>query len=84
MAWTVLFRDFTQPFLFIGLFTMTFISMTISIRTEKRVIEKNERDIVKNAELITRNYEFLKAASKGHEPLQRVLDADAVEERYPA
>ncbi len=84
MTWTMVFRNILQPFLFIGLFTMTFISMTISIGTEKRAIEKNERDIVKNAELITRNYELLKAAAKGHEQLQRVLDADDVEERYPA
>ena len=48
MDWTAIFRDIIQPFLFKGpwpelcpeicpgLFTMSFVTMIISIRTEKR------------------------------------------------
>jgi len=76
MNWTIIFRDVLQPILFFGLFLMTFISMLINIRVERRAIAKHERDIVQSAKLIKRNYELLKEAAKGHEHLQKVLEGE--------
>jgi hypothetical protein len=76
MNWTFFFRDILQPFLFFGLFLMTFITMLISIRNEKRAIEKHERDIIQSAKLIKRNYELLREAAKGHKHLQNVLETE--------
>lgn len=66
MGWSELFKDIIQPILFFGLFIMSFVSMMIAIRAEKREIERNSQDIIKNAEMIKRNYELLQEAIQGH------------------
>jgi len=66
MNWEALFSNIIQPTLFFGLFVMTFISMMIAIRAEKREIKRNEENIVKNAKMIERNYKLLKKAVEGH------------------
>ena len=66
MTWTQIFAAIVQPVLFIGLFIMTFISMTIAIRAEKREIERNKQDILANAKQIKENYEILKKLAEEH------------------
>jgi len=66
VGWSELFKDIIQPILFFGLFIMSFVSMMIAIRAEKREIERNSQDIIKNAEMIKRNYELLQEAIQGH------------------
>ncbi len=73
-GWQQIFSFVITPILFGGLFTMSFVTMIIALRVEKRAIDKNQRDIVKNAKSIARNYKLLKAAAKGHENLEKVLE----------
>ena len=73
-GWQKIFSYVITPVLFGGLFTMSFVTMIIALRGEKRAIAKNQIDIVKNAKSIARNYRLLKAASKGHENLEKVLE----------
>ena len=73
-GWQQIFSFVITPILFGGLFSMSFITMIIALRGEKRAIAKNQLDIVKNAKSIARNYRLLKAASKGHENLEKVLE----------
>ena len=73
MTWLEVFQSVLTPILFFGLFIMTFISMTIAIRAEKREIARNRSSIVANAKQIERNYRLLKAAAEANEKLQAVI-----------
>jgi hypothetical protein len=42
-----------------------------NIMIERRATEKNQRDIVENAKLITRNHELLHEAAGRHDYLQK-------------
>ena len=48
-GWQQIFSFVITPILFGGLFSMSFITMIIALRGEKRAIAKNQLDIVKNA-----------------------------------
>jgi len=69
MTWAEVFSNIIQPILFFGLFIMTFVSMTIAIRAEKRAIERNKQDIIRNAKMIKKNYEILKELAIEHHKL---------------
>ncbi|KKK62506.1 hypothetical protein LCGC14_3003650 [marine sediment metagenome] len=73
MTWLEVFQSILQPILFFGLFIMTFISMSIAIRAEKREIARNRRNIIANAKQIERNYRLLKTAAQSNKKLQEVL-----------
>ena len=73
MTWLEVFQSILQPILFFGLFIMTFISMSIAIRAEKREIARNRRNIIANAKQIERNYRLLKTAAESNKKLQEVL-----------
>lgn len=74
-GWPQIFAFVITPILFGGLFSMSFITMIIALRGEKRAIASNQRDIVKNARLIARNYKLLKEAAQGHAHLEEVLNS---------
>lgn len=76
MQWHIIFRDFIQPFLFVGLFTMTFISLMYIRRADKRAHQKLQQDLVANAKKIIHNYQLLQEAAKGHKHLTKVLKED--------
>ncbi len=73
MTWLEVFQSILTPILFFGLFIMTFISMSIAIRAEKREIARNRRSIIANAKQIERNYRLLKTAAESNKKLQEVL-----------
>lgn len=81
-GWPQIFAFVITPILFGGLFSMSFITMIIAFRAEKRAIAANQKDIIKNAKLIARNYKLLKEAAQGHTHLEEVLnDVEKAENR---
>ena len=76
MTWLVVFQSILQPILFFGLFFMTFISMSIAIRAERRDIKRNRLSILANAKQIEKNYMLLKAAAEANEKLQSVMKSE--------
>ena len=52
MTWSKVFSDFIQPILFAGLFAMTFVSMLVALRNERRERKKRERRIVPHDDVI--------------------------------
>jgi hypothetical protein len=55
---------------------MTFISMSIAIRAEKRDIARNRNSIIANAKQIQRNFKLLRAASEANEKLKEVMNGE--------
>ena len=82
MTWLEVFQSILQPILFFGLFIMTFISMSIAIRAEKREIARNRRSIIANAKQIERNYRLLKTAAESNKKLQEVLKDENIQIDY--
>ena len=76
MTWLEVFQSILQPILFFGLFFMTFISMSIAIRAERRDIKRNRLSILANAKQIEKNYKLLKAAAEANEKLQEVMKSE--------
>ena len=76
MTWLEIFQSILQPILFFGLFFMTFISMSIAIRAERRDIKRNRLSILANAKQIEKNYKLLKAAAEANEKLKEVLKSE--------
>jgi len=76
MTWLEIFQSILQPILFFGLFFMTFISMSIAIRAERRDIKRNRLSILANAKQIEKNYILLKAAAEANEKLQSVMKSE--------
>ena len=82
MTWLEVFQTVLTPILFFGLFIMTFISMTIAIRAEKREIARNRSSILANAKQIERNYRLLKAAAEANAKLQEVINTENGKREY--
>ncbi len=76
MTWLEIFQSILQPILFFGLFIMTFVSMSIAIRAERRDIKRNRLSILANAKQIEKNYKLLKAAAEANEKLKEVLKSE--------
>jgi len=76
MTWLEVFQSILQPILFSGLFIMTFVSMTIALRAEKRDISRNRLNIIANAKQIEKNYRLLKAAAEANKKLQKVMNSE--------
>ena len=76
MTWLEIFQSILQPILFFGLFFMTFISMSIAIRAERRDIKRNRLSILANAKQIEKNYKLLKAAAESNKKLQSVMKSE--------
>ena len=76
MTWLEVFQSILQPILFSGLFIMTFVSMTIALRAEKRDITRNRLNIIANAKQIEKNYRLLKAAAEANKKLQKVMNSE--------
>ena len=76
MTWLEVFQSILQPILFFGLFFMTFISMSIAIRAERRDIKRNRLSILANAKQIEKNYKLLKAAAEANTKLQSVMKTE--------
>lgn len=57
LNWQNIWTYIIQPLMFFGLFTMTFISMFIAIRSLKKAIEKDEELIKQNYDNATHNTE---------------------------
>ena len=79
MTWLEVFQSILQPILFFGLFFMTFISMSIAIRAERRDIKRNRLSILANAKQIEKNYMLLKAAAESNKKLQSVMKSEKIE-----
>ena len=77
MTWLDVFQSILQPILFFGLFIMTFVSMSIAIRSERRDIKRNRLNILANAKQIEKNYKLLQAASEANEKLQEVMKSES-------
>ncbi len=77
MTWLEVFQSILTPILFFGLFIMTFISVTIAIRSERRDIKRNRLNILANAKQIEKNYKLLKAASESNVKLQEVMKGES-------
>ncbi len=77
MTWLEVFQSVLQPILFFGLFFMTFVSMSIAIRSERRDIKRNRLSIIANAKQIEKNYKLLKAASESTVKLQEVMKSES-------
>ncbi len=77
MTWLEIFQSILQPILFSGLFIMTFISMSIAIRAERRDIKRNRLNILENAKQIEKNYMLLKAAAESNKKLQSVMKSES-------
>ena len=82
MTWLEVFQTVLTPILFFGLFIMTFISMSIAIRAEKREIARNRSSILANAKQIERNYRLLKAAAEANAKLQEVINTENGKREY--
>ena len=82
MTWLEVFQTVLTPILFFGLFIMTFISMSIAIRAEKREIARNRSSILANAKQIERNYRLLKSAAESNKKLQEVLKDENGKREY--
>jgi hypothetical protein len=82
MTWLEVFQTVLTPILFFGLFIMTFISMSIAIRAEKREIARNRSSILDNAKQIERNYRLLKSAAESNKKLQEVLKDENGKREY--
>ena len=82
MTWLEVFQTVLTPILFFGLFIMTFISMSIAIRAEKREIARNRSSILANAKQIERNYRLLKTAAESNKKLQEVLKDETGKREY--
>ena len=82
MTWLEVFQSVLTPILFFGLFIMTFISMSIAIRAEKREIARNRSSILANAKQIERNYRLLKSAAESNKKLQEVLKDENGKREY--
>ena len=76
MTWLEVFQSVLQPILFFGLFIMTFISMSIAIRAEKREIARNRNSIIANAKQIERNFKLLKDAAEANVKLKEVMNSE--------
>ncbi len=77
MTWLEVFQSVLQPILFFGLFIMTFVSMSIAIRAERRDIKRNRLSILANAKQIEKNYMLLKAAAESNKKLQSVMKSES-------
>ncbi len=82
MTWLEVFQTVLTPILFFGLFIMTFISMSIAIRAERREIARNRSSILANAKQIERNYRLLQAAAEANEKLQEGIKAETGKREY--
>ena len=82
MTWLEVFQTVLTPILFFGLFIMTFISMSIAIRAERREIARNRSSILANAKQIERNYRLLKAAAEANAKLQEVINTENGKREY--
>ena len=82
MTWLEVFQSVLTPILFFGLFIMTFISMSIAIRAERREIARNRSSILANAKQIERNYRLLKTAAESNKKLQEVLKNETGKREY--
>ena len=82
MTWLEVFQSVLTPILFFGLFIMSFISMSIAIRAEKREIARNRSSILANAKQIERNYRLLKAAAEANKKLQEGIKAENGKREY--
>ncbi len=82
MTWLEVFQSVLTPILFFGLFIMTFISMSIAIRAERREIARNRSSILANAKQIERNYRLLKAAAEANAKLQEVINTENGKREY--
>ena len=82
MTWLEVFQSVLTPILFFGLFIMTFISMSIAIRAERREIARNRSSILANAKQIERNYRLLKTAAESNKKLQEVLKDETGKREY--
>ncbi len=82
MTWLEVFQTVLTPILFFVLFIMTFISMSIAIRSERREIARNRSSILANAKQIERNYRLLKAAAEANAKLQEVINTENGKREY--
>ena len=82
MTWLEVFQTVLTPILFFGLFIMTFISMSIAIRAEKREIARNRSSILANAKQIERNYRLLETAAESNKKLQEGINAENGKREY--
>jgi uncharacterized protein YneF (UPF0154 family) len=75
-TWQFVWTFIVQPVILFGLFTMTFISMFVAIRSFKKQLKADEEEIQENSADIKKLYSIVKEHLKAGKDLQRTLQEE--------
>lgn len=83
MSWEYIWTLVVQPVILSGLFTMTFISMIIAIRSVRKQLKYDEEEIHHNADEIQKLYNLVGQHLKAGEELKKTLkESDSTDKDY--